>query len=331
MGEAARRQRSPRAPEPDQLRLLARVARMYHERGLRQPQIAQQLNISQPRVSRLLKQATENGLVRTVVVLPPGTFVDVEEELQGRYGLNDAVVVDTAADTTEDVVPALGAAAASYLDVTLTGGDVIGISSWSATLLAAVEVMRPKHTAVAEEVVQVVGGLGNPQVQSQATRLTGRLAQLTGADPVYMPTPGVVSTPAVREALATDAAVGEVMRRWDRLTLVLAGIGSLAPSPLLRQSGNAIAEEEQADLREQGAVGDVCLRFFDGDGELVRSSFDTRVVGISPAQLREAPRRIGVAGGSDKLEAIRAALLGRWVNTLVTDLDTATSLIEAPG
>ena len=45
----------------DQLRLLARVARMYHERGMRQPQIAADLHISQSRVSRLLRQASEQG------------------------------------------------------------------------------------------------------------------------------------------------------------------------------------------------------------------------------------------------------------------------------
>ena len=37
-------------------RLMTRVARMYHEQGVRQPEIAERLNISQPRVSRLLKK-----------------------------------------------------------------------------------------------------------------------------------------------------------------------------------------------------------------------------------------------------------------------------------
>lgn len=88
------RLRTRKAPQLDQLRLLARVARMYHERGLRQPQIAEMLNISQPRVSRLLKQAVEAGIVRTVVSLPSGVYTDLEEELQGRFGLRDAVVVE---------------------------------------------------------------------------------------------------------------------------------------------------------------------------------------------------------------------------------------------
>src|SRR5580698_5477828 len=58
-----------RPVEIAQLRLIAKVARMYHEGGVRQPQIATELNMSQARVSRLLRQASEIGVVRTVVTL----------------------------------------------------------------------------------------------------------------------------------------------------------------------------------------------------------------------------------------------------------------------
>src|SRR5262249_9034551 len=97
----------------DQIRLLTKVARMYHERGMRQPQIAEQLHISQPRVSRLLKRAVNLGIVRTTVVTPRGVHADIEEQLEERYGLSEIVVVDTDDQTDEhQVLPALGSAAA---------------------------------------------------------------------------------------------------------------------------------------------------------------------------------------------------------------------------
>ncbi|MFF4621651.1 helix-turn-helix domain-containing protein [Nonomuraea jabiensis] len=64
------------------MRLLARVARMYHEQGIRQPEIAAALNISRPRVSRLLKEGVARGPVRTVVTLPDGVHTEPEEELE---------------------------------------------------------------------------------------------------------------------------------------------------------------------------------------------------------------------------------------------------------
>jgi DNA-binding transcriptional regulator LsrR (DeoR family) len=51
-------------------------------------------------------------------------------------------------------------------------------------------------------------------------------------------------------------------------------------------------------------------------------------VSITPADLMKVARRVGVAGGASKYRAIRAALLGGWVNLIVTDLETARGLAE---
>jgi DNA-binding transcriptional regulator LsrR (DeoR family) len=118
------------------------------------------------------------------------------------------------------------------------------------------------------------------------------------------------------------------MESWSGLTTALVGIGSLQPSELLRESGNAVAERDQADLRAAGAVGDICLRYFDADGVPVRSDFDDRVVGIAHEQFRGIPRRVGVAGGLRKHEAILGALRGQWLNVLVTDVDEAERLAQ---
>jgi DNA-binding transcriptional regulator LsrR (DeoR family) len=315
------------AHSDDDMRLMAKVARMYHERGMRQAQIAEALHLSQARVSRLLKRATEVGIVRTIVALPPGVYTDLEEQLERDYGLEQVIVVD-GGDPSDDPTLSLGSAAAEYLETTLTGGERIGISSWSATLLAAVESMRRSRVPVAETIVQVVGGLGDPRVQMQASRLLGLFASCTGADPVFMPTPGMLGAAASRDSLMSDPTVAAVVDLWPELTMALVGIGSVDQSPLLRESGNALAQVDQARLREAGAVGDICLRFFDADGVAVRTSIDDRVVGISLDQLRQIPRRVGVAGGADKHAAIRGALLGGWVNVLITDLAEAKRLIR---
>ena len=156
---------------------------MYHEEGIRQPAIAAQLNISQPRVSRLLREAVRRGIVRTVVVLPQSVHSELEDRLRRRYDLRDVVVVDTQ-ESARNVIPALAAAAADYFDATFAGGDVIGVSSWSETLLATVDRMQPKTSQVAECVIQLVGGVGSPEAQVRATRLLGRLAEIARARPV---------------------------------------------------------------------------------------------------------------------------------------------------
>jgi DNA-binding transcriptional regulator LsrR (DeoR family) len=302
--------------------MLTRVARMYHEEGLPQREIALRLSLSQSRVSRLLRRAVQVGIVRTVVVPPPEVHVALEDALRSRYGLLDAVVVD------DDTLPALGGATAAYLDATVAAGDRIGIASWSATLMATAEAMSSPVAARAEEVTQLVGGVGNPVVQFRATGLTARLAELTGAKAVPLPAPGLLRSAVLRDALVLDPSVAGVMAGWDRLTLALVGIGGLAPSALLEQSGNAICASELEDLRARGAVGDICFRFFDADGDAVSSPLDARVLGIAAERLRAIGRRIGVAGGAQKYPAVRAALRGGWINVLITDAASAHRLAE---
>ena len=143
MPEPVRRLASPGGRRDEQLRLMTKVARLYHEHGVLQPEIARRLHISQARVSRLLKQARAEGIVRTTVVVPEGVRTGLEDELERAYGLREAVVVECFDTSEEGIAYELGVSTAAYLEASLTGGDVVGMSSWSATLLAAVDAMRP--------------------------------------------------------------------------------------------------------------------------------------------------------------------------------------------
>jgi len=179
----------------DELRLITRVARLYHEQGLKQPEIAARLRLSQPKVSRLLRQALDEGIVRITVRVPTGTHPDLEERLQQRFGLEDAVVVDVTPDGDELVARELGTAAAFYLESTVRSGDVIGISSWSATLLAMVDSLDPVPTVRDTKVVQILWGVGDPAAAGHATHLIRRLAQLLHGEGEFLPAPGVVDAP----------------------------------------------------------------------------------------------------------------------------------------
>ncbi|GAA4169478.1 sugar-binding transcriptional regulator [Gryllotalpicola koreensis] len=323
--------RKPAAFADDRLSLVTKVAKLYHESHLRQPEISERLNLSQSRVSRLLKQAVDEGIVRTVVVSPEGLYSDLEQALADRYGLIDVAVADVLVQDEPSLLAALGATAAAYLQDTLNEHERLGISSWSASLLATVNSMSPPATVrLASEVVQVLGGVGRPDVQVQATHLTDQLARVTGGVPKFFPAPGIVGSSAARSVLMDDRYLGSLSTEWVNLTTVLAGIGALLPSPLLASSGNAVDSSETAFLEGAGAVGDVCLRFFDERGDPVATELDDRILGISREALLGVPRRIGVAGGERKYAAIRGAVLGGWVNILVTDKDTAVKLLEEP-
>ena len=314
----------------ERLRLMTKVARLYYEHGLRQPEIAKQLSLSQTMVSRLLAAAQAEGIVRTTVTAPAGVYPEYEEELERRYGLKDAIVADCAVDTDDQVLRDIGSAAATYLETTLGGDEVVGISSWSETLLRMVGSMQPVRRNSDSHVVQILGGIGNPTAEAHATRLTEQLASLLKAEPHFLPAPGVTASAEASAHYLAEPSVAETTDYFETLTLALVGIGALHPSRLLGESGNVFAEAELDELERLGAVGDICLRFFDTDGVPVVSRFGERVIGLSLEQLRRVPRAVGVAGGVEKLDAIRGALEGRLINVLITDRFTAERLLATP-
>lgn len=308
------------------LRLMTKVARLYYEQGLRQAEIADRLDLSQSRVSRLLKQAEKEGIVRITVAVPSGFHAELEDRLQVLYGLREAVVVDCEHDDDQEALRAIGSAAAAYLETTITTAEVLGISSWSETLLAMLDNMHPQAQPGAEAVVQILGGSGNPAAEGHATRLTSRLAQLVGGEARFLPAPGVVGSRESRRALLDDPFVAAAMRWMEEITLAIVGIGALTPSKLLAASGNVFTADELQELDDMGAVGDICLRFFDADGVPVASSLDERVIGLDLEQIKQPRRTLALAGGPRKFSAIQGALRGRFVNVLITDRFTAERL-----
>jgi DNA-binding transcriptional regulator LsrR (DeoR family) len=312
----------------DEQRLMTKIAKMYYEWNFNQTDIAKQTGISQSTVSRLFKRAKDEGIIRISISIPSGVYADLEGKLVQKFGLKDAVVVDVMLDDENQIMRDIGAAAGYYVENIIRDNEVIGISSWSSTLLAMIDAMHPIPAKKGVSVVQILGGVGNPSAEMHATRLTSRLADLVNGSAVFLPAPGVVGTEAALQVLMDDQYVKEAIGRFNQVTLALVGIGSVEPSRLLTLSGNIHTQEEQDYLSQHEAVGDILLRFFDAQGTPIESTFNHRVMSMQLEQLRKVERSIGIAGGVRKYKAILGALNGRYINVLITDRQTADALVS---
>jgi DNA-binding transcriptional regulator LsrR (DeoR family) len=320
-------------PKVDDLRLMTKVSRLYHEHGMRQMEIVERLGLSQSTVSRLLKRARDERIVRVSVVVPSGVHTELEERLQSLYSLRDAVVVDVdeAESQGQRLLKDIGAAAAHYVEAILQRGEVVGVSSWSRALLAMMDIMPRMPHPTGAKVVQMLGGIGDPTKDAHASALTKQFANLVRGEPHYLPAPGVVRSAESRRYFLEDRFVRETMDLFPQITLALVGIGAVAEDYRTSSSAVVFSSPELTKTLQRGAVGDLCLRFYNAAGTPVQTPLDDSVVGISLEQLRRVRRCIAVAGGREKLAAIRGALLGGWINGLITDRLTAEALAEAPG
>jgi DNA-binding transcriptional regulator LsrR (DeoR family) len=319
------------APERERcpVRLIAEVAQLYHEERRTQKEIANKFRLSQGTVCRLLKKAEERGIVRITVIPPEGIFVDLEELLEEKFGLTQVIIARASSDSEDNIQSVLGAAAAHFLEATLKPREVVGVASWSATLLSMVEQMRPAWKVAGCRVVQILGGLGDPSAEGHAHRVVTQLARLVLGEAHLLAVPGVVASKEAADVLAQDPHVRETLALFDRLTVALVGIGPVEPSTLLAASGNRFSVAELQTLEAKGAVGNICLRFFDTHGEEIVDPLGFRVFGLELARLKSIPSVVGIAGGKRKHQAILGALRGRWINVLITDQFSAETLLRA--
>lgn len=313
----------PRA-RPD-FYLLSKVSTLYYLRGHTQQEIADRLHISRPKVSRLLQEAMAHNIVRISIAAPRGLHLELEGELEARFGLDEVLVVDVEPGPRESIYRQVGTGAAAYLARTLQPNETIGLG-WGSTLDAMVQATTPTSTD-GVRIVQTLGGVGPPESGAYAADLVRRLAERLGAGAVLLPAPGIVGTVSARNVLRQDPHVQMALQQYDALDAVLIGIGSLQASPILRDA-HYLPGEALAELEEAGAIGHIALRFFDAEGKMVHTSLDDRTLSITPEQLQRAGRVVGVAGGPDKVTALLGALRADLLDVLVTDQITAQALLD---
>jgi len=304
-------------------RLLYRVARAYYEDDLTQEEIADRFGLSRVKVCRLLGRAREAGIVRISVRLPGSGCGDLERALERRFGLREAVIAPRAPRLS--ILDRIGAAAASLFARTVRGSETIGLT-WGNSLRAFVESL-PRLELPDVRIVQIIGGLGSVDAGVNGAELTRRLAERCGARPRIIQAPGIVASREVKAALLADPQVAEAIDLGTRADLAIVGIGVPELTPALLGPGALLQRGEVDALLRRGAVGDIAFRHFDAGGRYLETDLDERVVGLDARALAAIPRRIGVAGGPEKTAAIGAALKGRLVDVLVTDEDTAVSLM----
>lgn len=311
-------------------RLLVKVSRFYYEQELTQSAISKRLRISRQKVQRLLKQAKDQGIVQVTIRPVIGAFPELERQLEERFGLQEAVIIETTNFEDQFVVAReVGAGAADYLTRAIKPKDSI-VVSWGGSLLGMVNALYgsfQRSDLDGIKVIQGLGGLGDPNKEVHAADLTRRLAQVFGGEAVLLPTPGVAGTRKARDTYFQDPFVRNILEQAQSANMAVMGIGAPRLDSILMREGRIVTVEDLESLKENGAVGDINLRFFDENGKIVKSSFDQRVIGLTLEDIQRIERVVGVAGGQAKVSAIRGALAGKLVNVLVTDQITAQRVL----
>ena len=308
----------------DDIRLMIKVCDMYYNQENSQQKIASELNLSRPTVSRLLSSAREQGVVQiTISDLDDIRYWELEREMEKRLGLAEVLITDSGrdADETNDLI---GKMAGRYIEKKIKNGSVVGVSMGRTLHYMATYVKKPDAYDVV--FVPLIGGMGQLQTQLHANSIAEHLASVYGGTFVPFHAPARVSSRKMRDELMKEESLAGAVSMMKHLDMALVGIGYPNEYSSITATGY-FDEHSIEELKIRKVAGDICMQFFDENGSTSPYRIDNTVIGIDIASLTRVSSCVGIAGGMDKLKAIRGAIRGGYINRLITDVGCARALL----
>lgn len=296
------------------------IAEMYYIHGMSQDDIAKRMGISRPWVSKLLKRAEEEGIVRIEVNSPLSGCPDVEKKLKEKYKINHVSVIKS---SMNDSWSSVGHAAANYLVSRIIPGDVIGVS-WGMSISRMIDYVMPMYIKDIT-IVSLVGGMGS-NAECLSNIIANKLANVLEAQCQLLHANAYCSSENEYEVIMSNPMTKNIIDLGEHSDIALVGIGSLENSRVVEYG--YITNEDLKEMGHMGVVGDIALRFIDKGGEVLDLDINKRIIGSSLEMVRKNAREvIALAFGDSKAEVIKAALKGGLITTLFTDFATAEILI----
>jgi DNA-binding transcriptional regulator LsrR (DeoR family) len=315
---------APSNTERSRLDEAARAGWLYYIAGHTQDEIAKRLKVSRATVQRLVALCLSERLITFRLEHPIAACMDLAKRLSERFELKTCEVVpsDSGSPTA---VAGIAERAASLLEATLRHRRpaIVAIGTGRA-MRAAVEQVppmdRPDH--------QLVSLVSNISTDGSATFFdtVGRLAELTKARHYPTPLPVMMASEAERDRMLEMGPMRRVRALAERADLRLMGVGQMDRNAQFHVDG-FISREELGELIRLGAVGELTGWAYDAKGRFLKGGTNRRLTSL-PHPVPPRALTIAAALGLAKVPAIRAALLGRLINGLITDEATAKALLS---
>lgn len=306
--------------------LLVEISKEYYENGKTQAEIAKRFNMSRPMVSRKLAEAREIGIVKIFVDSSFDSMTALERKLFSRFNLKGLCIASVPENDEALAVQLTARAGARYLSKFIEPGDKIGVG-WGWTLYETSSYLQqlPVGTSL---VCQVTGSVDNAMTRGYANEIVNNFYQKLSAREAYsLPCPVMVSDPHIAETLLNDPKINKVLSLGRECNKLFVNIALPDRKSCLYQAGY-VDDSDLGHLREHQAVGSICCRFFDKEGNVCDEELNQRTLGISIEEIKKADCVMACITGKVKAEAVYYALKANLINVLVIDSITAQAILD---
>lgn len=312
-----------RVDSKQQIKQAVQVSKLYYLDGVTQAEIGKKLNLSRPTISRLLQFAREKNIVKISINDPLSNIEDLQHQLKEKYQLKDVIISTPESNETAEILSSLGKATARYLDKKVKDNDVIGVS-WGRTLVSVARQLIPNDRKNVQ-VIYLKGTVANSTHNNYVVEVTKCFNKCYHTQAQILPLPLIFENKQIKEMVIKDKFINEILDTGKRTSVALFTVETTEQDATLFELG--YFNDQQIKTLQEKAAGGLVSHFIDERGKIVDDQLNDRTVAIALDDLKQARESALIAGGMNKLKAIKAALAGKYANVLVTDSLVAQHLL----
>lgn len=285
---------------PEKQRKLAHVARRYYLEDWKQSDIAAELGVSRPLISRMLSEARELGVVEIVIHEPGARTAGLLERMRLSGAIRDGVLVEDGVDE-DDTNQLLSRGAVDLLHQIGTRRLGVGWGYLIGQLVTWLE-KNPQLDSTVTDICPLVGNASIPARNYQSNENVRLMAQQLGAVPHFLYLPALPDNLEEKQVLCSTEVYRQIHQQWEGIDTALVNIGDYPSSPdfasLVRYGGL---------LQRQHACGRMLVYYFNESGTIIQSDQDFAIQ-IPLETLLRCPNIVGVCSANTSAKALRGAI-----------------------
>jgi len=302
----------------------ARAGWLYYVAGNTQDEIARKLGVSRQSAQRLVSLAVSERLIKVRLDHPIARCMELAVQIRARFGLVACEIVPSD-PASPNAITGLAQSGAAEIERHLKSKEPIVLALGTGRALKACVDQMPPMNCPHHRLVSMLGNIMSDG-SATAYHVVMGLAEKVNAKHFPMPLPVLAGSPEERRVLHSQEAIGNSLNLVGQADATFVGIGNIGETAPLTVDGFVSPEESQR-MVGAGAAGEITGWIYDEAGEVMDIPFNHRVAGAPLVRDSDRPV-VGIAAGEAKRRAIRAAIEGKLINSLITNENTAGLLLS---
>jgi DNA-binding transcriptional regulator LsrR (DeoR family) len=327
-----------------------RANRLFYEKNMSIPKIAEEMSVRQEQVKYWIKRARKMNML---TVTPPNIALVERHLLDTFKRLKDTKVVASPRERSSEVLNAvIGKAAADWFVDNISNGNCVAISGGTSVgsmiknlkqgMIKKLDIFSligcggelpawAANTLVGLMCMSLSRGLSSGNVRGHILSIPGFLKGENFQEMKRQ----LLSLQDVKKHYEINEEGIDIVRIKEKIDIAFTGIGSpIQTQSTLSRIVKEIDEKFLTQLVLSGGVGHILYKIYDSRGKLLAHEFNQRIIGVSLDSLKEMCEKhklvVAIAGGDAKIESIFTLLMAKTVyfNVLITDDITATKILD---